>query len=285
MGLGFLTTMWMHMKQNAFISATAFAALVHSTWALGTMFSGMQPEITASIGSDAFVPQLLRSLAWHAPAFAIAFSLDVGQVVTSADLRRGEKTRAKYATFFIFAVATFYLQMVYMVAHVPHVALGNGVASWMQSFVQSSVDHAILIIPFLLPASTLLYTFSYGDASQEPTHKSDTQALHYHQDTHMHVHQDVQPAIADVSVAPPTPKALPTSVRTSPRGNANGEADAMVHAHDDGTYSVHCDLCGYDKTGYATKGSALGSAAGHIGRHCKVRNAYKMQAVEQKVDA
>lgn len=284
MRLGIFATMWKHMRENAFISATAFAALVHSTWTLGTMFAGMQPTITAAVGTAAFWPELVKSLAWHAPAFAIAFSLDVGQVVTSADLRRGEKTQAKYAVFFIFAVATFYLQMIYMVAHVPHVPLGTGVASWMREFVQTSVDHAILIIPFLLPASTLLYTFSYGDASHGAP-PVDTQALHYHQDTHMHVHQDTPPAIANVSVAPPAPKALPTSVRTSPRGNANGEAAAMVHASDDGTYTVRCDLCGYEKTGYATEGSALGSAAGHIGRHCKVRNAYKMQDVPQSVDA
>lgn len=277
MGLGVFATIWKHMRENAFISATAFAALVHSTWTLGTMFSGMQPAITAHIGDALFLQQLAQSFAWHLPAFAIAFSLDVGQVVTSADLRRGERTAAKYATFFIFAAATFYLQMLYMVAHVPNVPLGEGVAPWLAAFVQSSVDHAVLVVPFLLPASTLLYTFSYGKNAPRSMQPMQDAPVQVHEHVHMHVERDAPARLAEVHVAPPAPKALPAKSRASAKGNESGEAYAMVQDAGDGTFIMQCTVCGATRGGYASHASAVKAASGHIGRYCKVRNAEKMQ--------
>src|ERR1044071_5161041 len=95
-----------HIVAQPFVFATGLAALIRSTWALGTLFSGPQPEGWALLG-------------WLIPAFLIAFSLDVGQIVTSAEIRAGQRTKAKYATFAVFSLATYYLQWTYIAAHMP----------------------------------------------------------------------------------------------------------------------------------------------------------------------
>src|SRR5690606_34049346 len=103
-----------HALRQPFIFATGLAALMHSTWSLGTLFAGVSPEVAPT----------LEYAGWIAPAVLIAFALDVGQIVTSAELRAGERTLAKYATFGIFAAATYYLQWLYIVHHMPALDLG-----------------------------------------------------------------------------------------------------------------------------------------------------------------
>jgi hypothetical protein len=139
-----------HMIAQPFVFSTGLAALFHSTWSLGTLFSGKEPY-----------PQLTPAwFAWVVPAFLIAFALDVGQIVTSAEIRGGQKTRMKYATFAVFAVATYYLQWLYIAHHMPNMELAKGVRETWSDFATVLRDAAIWIIPALLPLSTLLYTFS-----------------------------------------------------------------------------------------------------------------------------
>src|SRR5690349_1977436 len=96
-----------HVLGQPFIFATGLAALIHSTWSLGTFFSGPQPS------------EPIQLLMWITPALLIAFSLDVGQIVTSAEIRAGHRSRAKYLTFGVFAAATYFLQFAYISAHMP----------------------------------------------------------------------------------------------------------------------------------------------------------------------
>ena len=139
------------MSRHAFIVATGFTALLHSTWTLATIFNGMEP-----------VQLSLAWFAWVIPAFVFALSIDVGQIATSADIRNGERTPAKYATFAALAVATYYLQWWYIAAHFPLVVLSAGIS---QSYLQAAIawrDFAVWFVPGFLPATTLLYTFSYA---------------------------------------------------------------------------------------------------------------------------
>jgi hypothetical protein len=138
-----------HIFKQPFVFATGLAALIHSTWSLGTLFSGEQPA-----GGWQLV-------GWLIPAFLIAFSLDVGQIVTSAEIRAGQRSKAKYATFAVFALATYYLQWTYIAAHMPAVKLGAGVRVEWLPFVSLVRDLAVFIIPALLPLSTMLYTSSH----------------------------------------------------------------------------------------------------------------------------
>lgn len=146
---GILRTSITHAFEQPFILATGLAALAHSTWTLGTLFTGLEPE-----------PFTLDWLWWVLPAFLIAFALDVGQIATSADIRNNGGSTSKYTTFAVFAVATYYLQWAYMMHHIPNLALGEGVRAEWIPFVELMRDVAIFTIPALLPLATLLYTFS-----------------------------------------------------------------------------------------------------------------------------
>lgn len=138
------------IREQPFVFATGLAALIHSTWALATLFTGPEP---AQFQVNWF--------AWLIPALLIAFSLDVGQIVTSAEIRSGQRTLAKYATFAVFALATYYLQWTYLTAHVPALPMGAGVSQNWQGIAIGLRDASIWIVPALLPLSTLLYTFSH----------------------------------------------------------------------------------------------------------------------------
>ncbi len=149
-------TILREIRSQPFIFATGLAALVHSTWTLGTLFTGPEPT-----------PVTLQWLLWAFPAFLIAFALDIGQIVTSADLRAGQRHRAKYATFFVFSAAVYFLQWNYIAAHMPASPLAEGVRAQWLPLANTIRDSALWILPALLPLSTLLYTFS--SSSHRPT--------------------------------------------------------------------------------------------------------------------
>lgn len=142
-----------HVTEQPFIAATAVAALLHSTWALGTLFAGNQPPAGFTI----------EFIGWLAPALLIAFSLDIGLLATSHEIRIGQRSRAKYATFITLALSMYYLQWTYMIHHVPALALAAGVAPTWIELSTTLRDLAIWLIPALLPLSTLLYTFSHTE--------------------------------------------------------------------------------------------------------------------------
>lgn len=146
-----------HLLKQPFVASTGIAALVHSTWALGTLFSGKEPAVQFSASW----------FAWVIPAFLIAFALDVGQIATSAEIRAGHRNRRKYATFAVFALATYYLQWLYMAHHMPALELAPGVRETWAGTAQLIRDAAIWFIPALLPLSTLLYTFSQDEAHEQ----------------------------------------------------------------------------------------------------------------------
>jgi len=140
-----------HLLDQPFVFATGLAALIHSTWSLGTLFAGEQPDPET---------QLIAFLGWFIPAVLMSFALDIGQIMTSVAIREKGLTIERGITFFVFAIATFYLQWIYMIHHVPALELTGGVrAEWRDSVIWLR-DASIVIIPSLLPLSTLLYTFS-----------------------------------------------------------------------------------------------------------------------------
>lgn len=156
-----------HVYQQPLIFATGLAALVHSTWSLGTMFSGEQPAvetITTAIGYIHFA-------GWIIPALLIAFALDVGQIITSHEIRTRGMTIARGMTFAVFSVATYYLQWLYIAHHMPLVELASGISSVHLAAAVQLRDFGLWAMPALLPAATLLYTFS--SERDAPTHESN----------------------------------------------------------------------------------------------------------------
>jgi hypothetical protein len=148
-----------HATAQPFIFATGLAALVHSTWSLAVLFSGEPP-----LWEPTSLASWARWVYWLVPALLIAFALDVGQIATSTEIRDGERTPTKYTTFMVFAVATYYLQWLYIAHHMPALELGAGVYSdgLAGRLVLLTRNAAIWFIPALLPLSTTMYTLSGG---------------------------------------------------------------------------------------------------------------------------
>lgn len=140
-----------HLVHNPFIFFAGFAALIHSVWTLDVMFAG--PELL--FASDPFNAGFRKLI-----ALFMAVTIDIGQIQTSIEIRNGQRTRIKYLTFFSFAAATYFLQWIYLIHHVEALTIGTGVSTSWQAVARPLLDLSIWIIPGLLPASTLLYTFS-----------------------------------------------------------------------------------------------------------------------------
>lgn len=220
-----------HIIHQPFIFFTGLAALLHSTWSLGTLFAGQQP---------AFAWDSIRFWGWLLPALFIAFSLDVGQIFTSAEIRAGNRSAAKYATFAVFAVATFYLQWLYMAHHMPVLALAAGVRSEWLPFAQLLRDSALWLIPLLLPISTLMYTLS-SDPQKE--------AL------------VVEPPKA-VTVNP-----LPSLPNESKTGEFLPVSNLALLPDDIQGHTVVCPHCGAEIGRYDSRRQATQALNGHL-RHC-----------------
>lgn len=212
-------TTFKHIINQPFVAATGLAALIHSTWSLGTLFAGNQPSAENS---------LLAFLGWIIPALLIAFALDIGQIFTSVAIRERGLSLARGATFAIFAFATYYLQWLYMAHHMPALDLSAGVRSeWADSALLLR-DAAIWIIPALLPLATLLYTFS---------DKAEATIV----ETELINETPVRPVANSKSMEEAAPEessetetatdflALPHHQATSKEKNANGAAWEFVH--------------------------------------------------------
>jgi hypothetical protein len=144
-----------HAISQPFIFATALAAFIHTTWGAATLFSGLGPQM------DLDRPETIATwLWWVLPGALIAFALDVGQIATSAEIRAGHHNKGKYITFTVFAIATYFLQWLYMAHHMPALPLSDGVRQEWTGIAQLMRDAALWFIPALLPASTIAYTFS-----------------------------------------------------------------------------------------------------------------------------
>lgn len=230
--------LYTHIVEQPFVFATGLAALVHSTWSLGTLFSGKQPEAGLSI----------EFAGWIIPAFLIAFAMDVGQIVTSAEIRAGNRSKAKYATFAVFAISTFYLQWLYMAHHMPALELAGGVRDQWSGFATFVRDAAVWIIPAFLPLSTLMYTFSSDHAQPSPVQTASEIA--------------VMPSTMPVQVDTPVMEALPASVQE------NEPLQSLKHTEEIPTeHYAECPSCGMKKQ-YPTAESARRGLSTHLARYC-----------------
>lgn len=225
-----------HIFKQPFIFATGLAALIHSTWSIGTLFTGQEP----ALWSGAW-------FAWMIPAFLIAFSLDIGQIVTSAEIRNGKRTFSKYVTFFTFAIATYFLQWLYIMHHMPEIALSEGVRDQWSGTAMLIRDLSLWIAPLLLPLLTFLYTLSSDDIDIDaPTQDA----------IEIEAYAPVYPVWGDELnevLLNPSPELaeLPESIPTS----------------DHDGYIAQCPACGWLKS-YESEESRNRGLATHQARHC-----------------
>lgn len=146
-----------HPLRQPFVASLGLFAGVHTTWTIGTFFSGEMPNPDGQGWQFAF---------WIIPALFFAFSIDIGQIVTAAEIRNGDRSKYKYATFILLALTTFYLQFLYMAHHMPALQISDGVVLGLGQ-VTLLRNAAIWILPALLPMSTIFYTL--GSNTPETT--------------------------------------------------------------------------------------------------------------------
>lgn len=218
------------LANHLFIATTGTAALIHSTWSLATFFNGAEPQSP----SWAWV-------FWVTPALLLAISIDVGQIATSAQIARGERTRAKYATFAFLAIATYFLQWLYLAHHLPLISLGDGVNPNVIPFAIGVRDIALWLLPALLPMSTLLYTFSYGKVAKP---RSPAMTIKQTMQTEVRVERPITTELQSGDV-----KQI-----VAPAKSANASYDAT------------CEVCGWTGS-YSTPRGATNGLVAHNRHH------------------
>lgn len=221
-----------HMSENLFITFTGIAALVHSTWSLGTMFSGIAPN-----------GDWWAYAAWVLPAFFVAFAMDVGQISTSAAIRHNGLTWQRALAFFVFSVATYYLQFLYIAHHMPALDIASGVSQFHQWAVVTGRDAAIWILPLLLPLSTMLYTISDGDNKEQPIKQ-----------------QHPEPTILVESPANPMLEEKSSDI-----------AVVSLELIPQAKFEAHCQDCGWTKE-YDDSKTAARALNTHKSIHCKAKH-------------
>lgn len=227
-----------HMSENLFITFTGIAALVHSTWSLGTMFSGTAPAWPS-----------WDYLAWVLPAFFVAFAMDIGQISTSAAIRHNGLTWQRGVTFFVFALATYYLQFLYIAHHLPLLNLAAGISETHRDLVKTSVDAAIWILPMLLPLATMLYTISDGD--------SKVQAKAH------------QPANPIITIEKEKQLSIPENVSENAALSILSDERIPVPM-----YTVECHDCGWSKE-HESAQAAKRALKTHQSLHCPKRHEFR----------
>lgn len=229
-----------HMSENLFITFTGIAALVHSTWSLGTMFSGIAPS-----------GDYWAYAAWVLPAFFVAFAMDVGQISTSAAIRHNGLTWQRGLAFFVFAIATYYLQFLYIAHHMPAMEIAQGVSEFHRWTVVTARDAAIWILPLLLPLSTMLYTISDSDKRE--------QAI-------------ATPQVHDISIVTVDKPLIEEKSR---------EIEASVILAEEiiqePKYQAHCEACGWENE-YLSPKTATKALNTHKSLHCKKRHDVEIES-------
>lgn len=229
-----------HIIEQPFIFATGMAALIHSTWALGTLFSGHAPEVNW---------QSWEWYEWIVPALLIAFALDVGQISTSGQIRDNGLTKARAFTFVIFAIATYYLQWLYMAVHMPLLEISPGVTGVHTAIAESLRNVAIWLIPALLPISTVSYTFSGESSNQE------TVVMDYEKEKREYIEGDYVDHEININLLEDTRDALP-----------------FVDVDYQENHSANCEFCEWYKDGYDSQLNASRA----IKMHYKSCGVYQM---------
>lgn len=221
-----------HVVEQPFVFATGLAALVHSTWSLGTLFSGEQPEAALTV----------HFIGWIVPALLIAFALDIGQISTSQEIREDGLTVSRGLTFVVFAVATYYLQWLYMAHHMPALPLSEGVTGkvWTD-FAINLRDAGIWLVPSLLPLSTILYTFSSKRTTTPPVSIVETKAVA----TYPTMQQPQQVEVKELPTVPLS--ALPQTIHANgngkhAKGSVNGVGKNYRKKHDETKDSATPDV-------------------------------------------
>lgn len=136
-----------------FIIVTGLAALPHTVWSFSTVMNGSEPSQFN-----------LNWFAWIFTGLMLGISIDVGQIVISIQIARGERTLPRYVAFGVLCLLTFYCQWLYTADHTPLIGLGQGINLNVMAFSGGLRDAGVWLLPASIPFATLIYTFGYTSA-------------------------------------------------------------------------------------------------------------------------
>lgn len=144
-----------HIRETSiFVLAVSLAAVAHSSWTFSTILGGDEPTA------------LGERIPWILIGLCLAFSLDIGLLALSGEIRHGKRSAGRFVAFVVLAAAMAYLQTVFCLTHAPVLTLSRAVrADWING-AQMILDLAVFVIPTLLPVSLILHTFSGEKAAQ-----------------------------------------------------------------------------------------------------------------------
>lgn len=228
---------------EVFIGMTGIAAFIHSVWSLGTLFGGEPPAM-------AITPEFMY---WIVPASLIAFTLEVGQVATSTQIRGGKHNPIKYLTYGFFALFTFYLQWLYMAHHMPALELSEGVRGDWLGLSKLMRDSALWVVPAMMPISTMLYTVSADHAEETPIVRTI----------------EIKPVLPDLPDLPEVPQ-IPAKTEYE-----------SVQALENGLFATQCSDCEWQGV-YESALQARQAHNGHV-RRCPQRVAFSSNGHKEKV--
>lgn len=139
-----------------FVFMVGIAALIHSTWSIATFSGGEAPTVTGD-------PLTILSWVWWCvPGFLAAFALEVGQVETARQIKRGQGRRfkvwrvnvnVKVITFVLLSAGTYLFQLVYLLHHFPTLPMSAGLSVTSQAAAKTVMEIVTWLSPLLLPLS------------------------------------------------------------------------------------------------------------------------------------
>jgi hypothetical protein len=205
----------------------AAATAHHTAWGAAFTMQGQPPD------------DLLGQLAWWLSGALFAVAVDVSMLAISRAIRAGrERTPWLLLAFALVALASMFTQLLYAAHHAAPLALSAGVAPAWAAALQPLVDARVVVIPLLLPALALLYTFA-GVGHRAPAPPPAESAP--------------PPSVRPPSVRPPSRPALPAAPAHTPEG-----------------WQLRCAACGW-QTVKPTLASARAALAAHMRTHVDVK--------------
>jgi hypothetical protein len=200
----------------------AAATAHHTAWGAAFTMQGQPPA------------DLLGQAAWWCSGALFAVAVDVSMLAISRAIRAGrERTRWLLLAFALVSAASMFTQLLYAAHHAAPLPLSEGVAPAWAAALQPLVDARVVVIPLLLPALALLYTFA-GVGHRAPA-----------------------PPRAE---PPPPPAVRPPSRPALPA--------AAVHTADG--WQLRCPACGW-QTAKPTLASARAALAAHMRTHVEAK--------------
>lgn len=113
---------------------------------------------------------------WHIAGILLAITIDVGMFICARLLAKRFSPIIALA-FFVAAVVSFYMQLIYMSFHATDFSFGSGVSDYWIDVLQPFIDARVLIVPASLPVFGLLYSFAKRNDEKIRSETSKPSAL------------------------------------------------------------------------------------------------------------